>query len=73
MFDTNGLQVRNASDFDMTLILSCANGRYNYFPSRQAFAHGCYEADMCKFAPGIGEIAADAAIGLLKKLHREGQ
>ena len=73
MFDTNGVQVRNASEFDMTLILSCANGRYNYFPSGQAFAHGCYEADMCKFAPGIGEIAADAAIGLLKKLHREGQ
>ena len=73
MFDTNGKQVRDASDFDMTLILSCANGRYNYFPSKQAFDHGCYEADMCKFAPGIGELAADKAIDLLKKLYREGE
>lgn len=70
MFDTNGLQVRKASEFDMTLVISCANGRYNYFPSRSAFEHGCYEADMCKFAPGIAEVAADTAVELLNKLHR---
>lgn len=71
MFDTNGKQVREDSDFAMTLILSCANGRYSYFPSRQAFVHGCYEVDSCKFAPGIGEISAEKVTQLLKELHGE--
>lgn len=68
MFDTNGKFVRDNAPYEMTLILSCANGRFNYFPSAEAFAHGCYEADMCKLAPGIAEKSASACLELLKKL-----
>ena len=71
MFDTNGKFVRDHSPFDMTLILSCANGRYNYFPSEAAFKHGCYEADMCKLAPGVAEQSANACLELLNKLNEE--
>jgi hypothetical protein len=71
MFDTNGKQVREGSDFALTLILSCANGRHSYFPSKQAFVHGCYEADSCKFSPGIGETSAERVIALLNELHGE--
>ena len=71
MFDTNGIYVRENSGFAMTLIFSCANGRQSYFPSRSAFVHGCYEADMCKFAPGIGEETAELGVKMLKKLREE--
>ncbi|MBR4863970.1 MAG: hypothetical protein IKU07_05280 [Oscillospiraceae bacterium] len=71
MFDTNGIYVRENSGYPMTLIFSCANGRQSYFPSKAAFAHGCYEADMCKYAPGIGEATAELGVAMLKKLREE--
>ena len=71
MFDTNGIYIRENSGFAMTMIFSCANGRQSYFPSKTAFTHGCYEADMCKFAPGIGEAAAELGVTMLRKLQEE--
>ena len=71
VFDTNGKYIREKSPYPMTLILSSANGGFNYIPSAQGFAHGCYEADMCKHAPGTGEEAADLAVQMLAQLHTE--
>jgi hypothetical protein len=71
VFDTNGKYIREQSPYPMTLIFSSANGGFNYIPSAQGFAHGCYEADMCRHAPGTGEEAAELAVQMLKQLHTE--
>lgn len=71
VFDTNGMYIRKVSPFDMTLIFSCANGGFNYIPSREGFAHGCYEADMCRHAPGTAEEAADLVVSMLHNLSKE--
>lgn len=71
MFDTNGKYVREESPFGMTLVFSCANGGHAYIPSARGFEHGCYEADMCRFAPGTGEEAAQLAVSMLRTLHQE--
>ena len=71
MFDTNGKYVREESPFDMTLVFSCANGGHAYIPSARGFEHGCYEADMCRFAPGTGEEGAELAVSMLRTLHKE--
>ena len=71
VFDTNGMYIREASPFPMTLILSCANGGFNYIPSKCGFAHGCYEADMCSHAPGTAEEAAELLVTMLRELNKE--
>ncbi len=71
MFDTNGKDVREGSPFAMTLVFSCANGGYAYIPSARGFEHGCYEADMCRYAPGTAEDAAQLAVSILRTLHEE--
>lgn len=70
MFDTNGRQIKENAPFAMTFILECANGSNSYIPSAQGFAHGCYEADSCRFQPGTGEEAADTVLALLNQLHK---
>lgn len=70
-FDTNGMYIREVSPFSMTLILSCANGGFNYIPSARGFAHGCYEADMCSHAPGTAEEAAEVVAKMLQRLYEE--
>ena len=69
MFDTNGLQIKRGSPFDMTLVLTCANEGTGYVPSRLGFRNGGYSSDSCKFLPGAGEKFADALVGLLNELH----
>ena len=70
MFDTNGMQIKEASPFPMTMILTCANGeRHSYVPSALGFQNGGYSVDSCWFLPGSGEEFAQALIAGLKRLH----
>ena len=69
-FDTNGMQIKDASPFEMTFILGYANGYYNYVPSKLGFEYSCYETNQCKHAPGTGEEVADSIIDMLKELHK---
>lgn len=68
MFDTNGMEIKAASEFDMTFICGYANGRYGYMPSSYAFPHGDYEVQQCKYVQGTGEQIAKEHIALLKQL-----
>ncbi len=69
MFDTNGMEIKAASEFDMTFICAYANGRYGYIPSSFAFPHGDYEVQQCKYIAGTGEQIANEHIALLKQLY----
>lgn len=69
MFDTNGREIKEASPFPMTLVLTCTNERFAYIPSALGFQNGGYSADLCRFAPGTGEQLAKAYIDMLKEMR----
>ena len=69
MFDTNGMEIKAASEFDMTFVCGYANGRYGYMPSNFAFPHGDYEVQQCKYVQGTGEQIANQLIDFLKQLY----
>jgi hypothetical protein len=68
MFDTNGQQIKDASPFRMTFIMTLTNDGYGYMPSRMGFEHGGYSTDTCRFKPGIGELLAENYIELLESM-----
>ena len=70
MYDTNGLQVKEASPFDLTVIATCANTMQGYVPSALAWEHGGYSCDTTRFCPGSGEELAQHFLNLLDKLHQ---
>jgi len=70
MYDTNGVQVKTESPFEMTVVATCSNEYRSYIPSAMAFGHGGYSVDRCRFVPGTGERAADKFVTMLKELHQ---
>ncbi|WP_435015538.1 neutral/alkaline non-lysosomal ceramidase N-terminal domain-containing protein [Tundrisphaera sp. TA3] len=66
-----GLAIKQDSPFRDTIIAELANGAIGYIPSRRAFGQGNYEVVSSRVAAGSGEMLVDAAVTLLKKMHRE--
>ncbi len=71
MFDTNGMEVKNASQFKSNFICTSANGRFGYIASDLGFQNGGYEVYSCKFIRGTGEELANEYINLLEKLYNQ--
>ena len=67
MFDTNGMQIKDGSPFDMTFIITCA-GQENYVASSESFDYDCYESQCCYFEQGTAEKLVGIYLDLLKKL-----
>jgi hypothetical protein len=65
-----GVAIKKASPFPQTIVVGLGNGAISYVPTRKAFSEGAYEVISARCQPGGGEALADAAIGLLAKLHR---
>ena len=71
MFDNNGMQIKEASPYKATFILTNADGALAYLPSIEAYTiYGGYEVDNTDFAPGEGEKLVAVYIDMLKK-HKE--
>lgn len=70
MFDTNGIQLRNASAFPMTFSCGYSLNCHGYMPSAYAYAHGEYEADICRFLPGTGETIALTLCAKLQEMKK---
>ncbi len=66
-----GLAIKQDSPFRHTIIAELANGAIGYIPARRSYAQGNYEVVSARCAEGSGERLVDAAVGLLKALHRE--
>ncbi len=66
-----GLAIKQDSPFPHTIIAELANGAIGYIPSRRAYAQGNYEVISARCAEGSGEILVDAAVKLLKEMHKE--
>lgn len=70
MFDTSGMQIRSASPFDTTFICAYTNGKYGYFPTREAFANGGYEVDTTKYVPGTAEQLVGCFSQMLQEIKK---
>ena len=68
MFDSNGMQVKAASPFAMTLILSNANGHWRYIASETGYKNGGFEPESGYFSSGAGELLAGELSKLVNKV-----
>jgi hypothetical protein len=66
-----GTAIKKASPFRQTVIVELSGGNIGYVPTRKAFSEGGYEVLSARFAPGGGEMLADAAIRIVAALHRD--
>ena len=67
-FDTTGMQIKNGSPFDMTILLGYSCGKGKYVPDVEAYGHGGYESYNTYFVPGTAEIAVEHYLNSLNKL-----
>ena len=70
-FDTNCVQIRDASPFEFTLTVGYTNRRHHYLPSAYSFTNGGYECQQCYYIPGTGETVALEFLKQLKKAKKE--
>ena len=71
MFDTNGMEIKDASKFKSTFVCTSSNGRHGYIASDLGFQNGGYEVYSCKYVRGTGEELANEYIKLLEKLYNK--
>lgn len=69
MYDTNGMQIKERSPYEITLICAYTNNAFGYIPSAIGFKNGGYEVDACTFAAGTGETLVEEYLKLLKQIQ----
>ena len=67
MFGATGRYIKDNSPYDMTFVLTCANGYNGYFPDEQGYDFGCYEAYSSYVARGTAEKIGERYIEMLKE------
>ena len=65
-----GLQIRQRSPFEHTMVLSLANGSIGYLPTDDAIVAGGYEPEWSPVGPGTERVLVDSALELLESLYR---
>ncbi|EEF59050.1 neutral/alkaline non-lysosomal ceramidase N-terminal domain-containing protein [Pedosphaera parvula] len=65
-----GLNIKKASPFKKTIVISICNDRPCYMPTEQAFKEGSYETVNSRLKPGSGEAMVETAIKLLNELKQ---
>jgi hypothetical protein len=68
MHDTNGVQVKENSPFEMTFMCAYTDGMFSYIPASFAFEMGGYEVEKCYYEKGTGEVLANRLITLLEEI-----
>jgi len=71
MFDTNGVAIKEASQFSMTFVITYANQHWFYIPSALAYEYGAeYEIGVSRFVPGTAELLEAEYISMLQELYK---
>lgn len=73
MFSESALDIKEASNFDLTFVVTCAEGSYGYMPTDFTFDYdaGAYETDVTNYARGTAEQLVDGYKALLNQLKAE--
>ena len=70
MFCENGEQIKEASPFSTTMIVTCAGGNRSYMPSQECYDYGgLYEISGCRFQEGTAEVLVGEYTAMLKTLY----
>lgn len=69
MFHQSGSYIKTNSPFEMTFIVTCANGHESYMPTLDTYEYYSYECCLCKFKPGTAEALAEEYVKLLDSLY----
>ena len=67
-FTDIGVAIKRLGGYDMILPIAQMNGDEGYFPSRQAFDEGGYEARSSHYVAGIDSLIVDGAKSVLAEL-----
>lgn len=67
MFSSTGRYIRENSPYDMSFILTCANGYNGYFPDERGYGYGCYEAYSSYVNKGTAEKIGEEYIKMLNE------
>lgn len=67
LFGTLGRYIRENSPYDMTFMVTCANGYNGYFPDERGYGFGCYEAYSSYVASGTGEKISQRFVEMLNE------
>ena len=69
MFAANGMHIKENSPFEFTIISTVTNSSISYFPTKEAYAYGCYESYTARFASGVAEDMATEFVEMLKQVQ----
>jgi hypothetical protein len=69
MFSNSGMYIKENSPFEFTVISTVTNASNKYFPTKEAYAYGCYESFTARFASGIAEYTADQFLQMLREIQ----
>lgn len=64
-----GAHIRAQSPFSQTFVMTMVDGAAKYLPERGSYQRFTYEARSSPFAPGAGEVAANAIIAQLRRMQ----
>ena len=67
-FTKIGVALKNTSDFDLVLPCCLTNGSEGYFPMKDAYEEGGYEAGSSNFKAGVAELLVKEGQDLIKTL-----
>lgn len=70
MFCQSGMTIKEWAPYSMTFIVQMCNDYRNYFATRLAFSHGCYEVDTRRYACGTAEMVTDRYLELLTEIKK---
>lgn len=66
-----GLQIKEKSPFENTLIIELANSNMYYVPTIQAFNEGDYEPTQSRLLPGSGEKIVEEVLQMLNQISQK--
>ena len=66
MFDTNGIEIREASPFKTTIVITGCGGSAGYVPSALAVPNGGYEVYTTPWEFGTAEIIVNLLVESLR-------
>ena len=74
IFHQTGTQIREGSPYEMTFVITCANGRNTYIPIQEAWDYPtsdgsiAYEVSICRYDKGTAELLAKDLSDMLTAL-----
>ena len=71
MFGDTAKYITENTPYDMTMVVTCANGSHGYFPTEKAYDYKVYEGFVAKVVPGTAEQIADTFVNMLKDMKGE--